>query len=158
MRRRCRLSRFHSGFTLVELLIVVAALAIMAGIVIPQVTDALDDARHASMLAQLHAVTTAIERYRLDHNGDPPDDLTGHALPQLTSSTDMYGNTGTGPGYAYGPYLKSNLPQNPLNGSAEVFRSATSPPVDLDQRVGWIYYPENGQIWGGLARAAGSGT
>jgi Tfp pilus assembly protein PilE len=139
----------------VELLIVVAALAIMAGIVIPQVTDALDDARHASMLSHLHALTTAIERYRIDHNGDPPDDLTGHTLAQLTASTDSYGNAGVGAGFVYGPYLKTSLPENPLNHSAEVFRSATSPPANLDQRVGWVYYPENGQIWGGLARDAG---
>lgn len=158
MARRRLPPRPRTAFTLVELLIVVAALAIMAGIVVPQVSDALDDARHASMLAQLHAITTAIERYRIDHNGDPPDDLTGHALGQLISTTDLYGNVGTGAGYVYGPYLKTGLPKNPLNGSNEVFRSATSPPANLEQRVGWVYYPENGQIWGGLARLAGGGS
>ena len=150
--------RFHRrvcGFTLIEVLMVVSALAIMAGIVIPQVTEAIEDARHASMLSNLREISSAIERYRMEHTGDPPDDLTGHALPQITGNTDAYGNVGNGPGFRYGSYLQKGMPVNPLNGSAEVFLSATSPPANLDQRVGWVYYPENGQIWGGLARVHG---
>ena len=146
-----RTHRRTRAFTLIEVLMVVSALAIMAGIVIPQVTDAIEDAKHAAMLSNLREISGAIERYRMEHTGDPPDDLTGHALSQITGRSDAYGNVGQGPGYSYGPYLMG-MPVNPLNGSAEVFLSATSPPANLDQRVGWVYYPENGQIWGGLAR------
>lgn len=50
---------------------VIVALAIMAGIVIPQVSGAVDDAKQGTMLANLHEVTNAIERYRMEHSGQP---------------------------------------------------------------------------------------
>src|SRR4051812_40355133 len=57
------------GFTLIEVLMVVAVLAIIAGVVLPEVNSAVDDARNAAVLKDLHEFTFAIERYRADHNG-----------------------------------------------------------------------------------------
>src|SRR5262245_57695258 len=92
------------GFTLIEVLMVVAALAIIAGVVVPQVTTVMDDARNAALLKDLREFTFAIERYRMEHNGGPPNLIQNEKLVQLMQMTDADGNIGTGPQYPYGPY------------------------------------------------------
>lgn len=138
-----------AAFTIIELLMVIVALAIMAGIVIPQVSGAVDDAKQGTMLVNLHEVTNAIERYRMDHSGMPPDQHIGRRLPQLTSKTNVDGDIGSGPGYIYGPYLME-MPENPLSDTANVYRVSSVPPSNLDRRIGWVYHVESGQIWAGL--------
>src|SRR5688572_23114811 len=105
----------RGGFTLIEVLMVVMALAIIAGIVVPQVTSVMDDARNAALLKDLREFTFAIERYRMDHHGGPPDIIQDEKLVQLLQPTDADGNIGTGPQYSYGPYLLT-VPRNALNG------------------------------------------
>jgi prepilin-type N-terminal cleavage/methylation domain-containing protein len=141
--------RRRGGFTLIEVLMVVTALAIIAGIVVPQVTSVMDDARNAALLKDLHEFTFAIERYRMDHHGGPPDIIQDEKLVQLLQTTDADGNIGTGPQYSYGPYLLT-VPRNALNGVTRVFRINSAPPSNLSSRVGWVYHPASGQIWAGL--------
>lgn len=137
------------GFTLIEVLMVVTALAIIAGVVVPQVTEVVDDARNSATLHDLHEITLAIERYRMDHSGSTPNLIENETLVQLVERTDSEGNRGSGPAFIYGPYLPS-FPKNALNGVARVFRVNTAPPANLTSRVGWVYHPATGQIWAGL--------
>jgi prepilin-type N-terminal cleavage/methylation domain-containing protein len=137
------------AFTLIEVLLVVAALAIMAGVVIPEVATVIDDARNSALLKDLREFTFAIERYRMDHNGGAPDLIQNDTLIQLLQQTDADGNVGTGPQYSFGPYLIT-VPKNALNGATRVFRVNTAPPASLASRVGWVYHPASGQIWAGL--------
>ena len=141
--------RRRRGFTLIEVLMVVTALAIIAGVVVPQVTTVMDDARNAAVLKDLREFTFAIERYRMDHNGSTPDLIQNDTLVQLLQTTDADGNVGSGTQYSYGPYLLT-VPRNALNNVTRVFRVNTAPPSDLQNRVGWIYHPATGQIWAGL--------
>jgi prepilin-type N-terminal cleavage/methylation domain-containing protein len=137
------------AFTMIEILMVVAALAIIAGVVVPQVTTVMDDARNAAVLKDLREFTFAIERYRMDHNGGTPDLIQDETLIQLMQTTDADGNLGSGPQYPYGPYL-TTIPFNALNSVKRVFRVNTAPPANLANRVGWVYHPASGQIWAGL--------
>ncbi len=59
-------SRQH-GFTLVELLIVVAVIALLAAIAVPNYLNAQIKAGISKVLADHKALETAIETYRLDH-------------------------------------------------------------------------------------------
>jgi prepilin-type N-terminal cleavage/methylation domain-containing protein len=147
LRRRGLAAR--GGFTLVEILMVVAAMAIITGVVVPQVTTVIDDAKNSAMLRDLRELTMAIERYRMEHNGGAPDLIQNGVLIQLTQRTDADGNVGTGPEFIYGPYAHE-IPVNPLNGISRVFRVNTAPPSTLPNRAGWIYHPASGQIWAGL--------
>src|SRR5712671_3629272 len=61
-----------SGFTLVEILIVVIILGILAAIVIPQFTNASQDARESSLLSQLQTLRSQIELYKLQHKDKLP--------------------------------------------------------------------------------------
>lgn len=130
-------------------MMVIVALAIIAGVVVPQVTTIIDDAKNSAMLRDLREITAAIERYRMDHNGAPPDLIQSQTLVQMVQKTDIDGNVGNGPEHIYGPYFEV-LPPNQLNNVRRVFRVNTAPPSTLSSRVGWVYHPDSGQIWAGL--------
>ena len=127
-------------------------MATLAAVVLPEIGAAIDDARESAMLANLQELNLAIERYKLHHGGYPPDDLSGNTLSQLTTSTDEYGDRGTGAAYPYGPYLLTGIMANPFNGSSSVTLATETPPSNLKSLTGWIYDPATGQIWGGEKR------
>ena len=58
--------RMQSGFTLIELMIVVAVVAILAAIAYPAYTDSIRKARRSEAIAALGALQQAQERYRSD--------------------------------------------------------------------------------------------
>src|SRR5712671_4886536 len=119
-----------SGFTLVEILIVVIILGILAAIVIPQFTSASTDARKASLVSQLQTLRSQIQLFKLQHNDVLPD-LVANQWAQMTSKTNLLGVVDTTATGLYGPYLESQ-PINPLNGNNTVALAAGT-------GVGWIY-------------------
>ena len=62
------------GFTLIEILIVVVILGILAAIIIPQFTNAAQDAGTQSARSQLHTMRSQIELYRIQNAGLVPAD------------------------------------------------------------------------------------
>lgn len=96
-----------SGFTLVEILIVVIILGILAAIVIPQFTNASQDARESSLSGQLQTIRSQVELYKMQH-GDTLPNLVAK-WDQLTTQTKVDGTAGTD----FGPYLQSD-PKNSL--------------------------------------------
>jgi prepilin-type N-terminal cleavage/methylation domain-containing protein len=58
------------GFTLIEILIVVVILGILAAIIIPQFTNAADDASISSARTQLQTMRSQVELYRAQDAGD----------------------------------------------------------------------------------------
>ena len=58
----------HSAFTLIELLIVVAIIGILAAIAVPNFVNSQMRAKVVRSLADMNAVKTANEMYRLDNN------------------------------------------------------------------------------------------
>src|SRR5205807_394034 len=115
--RSCRMRQpmfmgrsFHqgrkSGFTLVEILIVVIILGILAAIVIPQFTNASTDARRASLVSQLQTLRSQIQLFKLQHNDILPD-LVANQWAQMMSKTDLTGAVNTAAAGLFGPYLES---------------------------------------------------
>ena len=68
--------RKNSGFTLIEILIVVIILGILAAIVIPQFTNASNDARNSSLASQLQTLRSQVELFKLQHNETLPNLVT----------------------------------------------------------------------------------
>ncbi len=86
-KRRNSLKR---GFTLIEILIVVVILGILAAIIIPQFTDAAQDAGASSARSQLQTMRSQIELYRVQNNGATPADDGGGAGPWAELVTENY--------------------------------------------------------------------
>jgi general secretion pathway protein G len=129
------MKRNFRGFTLVEILIVVIILGILAAIVIPQFTNASNDARNNSVASTLQTLRGQIELYKIQHTDTPPDQA--NLVTLLTSKTDTTGNVTTATTGFFGPYVQS-FPVNPVNGSSAVGNAATA-------GNGWVYTVTNNQ-------------
>jgi general secretion pathway protein G len=66
--KRLRRSR---GFTLIEIVIAVAILAILAAVVMPRVIGRVDEARTARAKSDVQALVTALNLYKLDNFNFP---------------------------------------------------------------------------------------
>ncbi len=77
------------AFTLIELLIVVAIIAILAAIAVPNFLEAQTRSRVSRVLADFRSVATAIESYAVDYNNYPPGYKTApiYGLMALTTPT-----------------------------------------------------------------------
>jgi general secretion pathway protein G len=105
--------RAKSGFTLVEILIVVVILGILAAIVIPQFTNASEEAKESALVSDLQTMRSQIELYKVQHNGLLPGEGSATSIEAaITGLTDIDGAPKTAPGTGvYGPYLQK-LPKN----------------------------------------------
>ena len=133
-----------SGFTLVEILIVVVILGILAAIVIPQFTEASTEARESSLMSDLQTLRSQIELYKVQHNDEPPALATFEE--QMTETSDIDGNT-SGDKEAdadapFGPYLQA-IPTNPFTDGNSVVDWGAS---DADSEDGWEYNEDTGEI------------
>ncbi len=71
--RHCqRRRKAQNGFTLIEMLVVIAILGILAGLVVPRIMAEPDKARVVKAKMQMESISTALHQYRLD-NGVYPD-------------------------------------------------------------------------------------
>jgi prepilin-type N-terminal cleavage/methylation domain-containing protein/prepilin-type processing-associated H-X9-DG protein len=80
------------GFTLVELLVVIAVVAVLAALLLPALASAKDKVRRASCLSSLRQVGIAIHLYADEHEGKIP---FGPIAPPFTSPASFYPSTGT---------------------------------------------------------------
>jgi general secretion pathway protein G len=128
----------RKGFTLVEILIVVIILGILAAIVIPQFTNASEDARKSNMRSQLQTLRSQVELYKLQHRDTPPS--LANFWTQMTTRTDETGVAPDAGEDAFGPYLQ-NQSVNPLTNQSVV---DDAPGV----AVGWVYDENTGTITG----------
>src|SRR2546421_13124042 len=136
-----------SGFTLVEILIVVIILGILAAIVIPQFTNASQDARESALLSQLQTLRSQIELYKLQHKDVLPDLVTN--WNPMTTKTNVDG-TAVVQAKMFGPYMQS-APSNPLNTLTTVTNGNTAlAAAAADCRFIYDYNAGNGtaRIWG----------
>ena len=117
-----------SGFTLVEILIVVVILGILAAIVIPQFTNASTEAKLNSLMSNLQSVRSQVELYKVQHNDLLPSPEAAGTWNRMTQYTDISGaaQATKDATHIYGPYLQQ-VPKNPFNDKST---------VDLDGTVG----------------------
>lgn len=66
--------RLAAGFTLIEVLVVVVILGILAAIIVPNLMDKPGQARTTKAKADIRAVESALNMYRLDHHIYPTTD------------------------------------------------------------------------------------
>src|SRR5947208_12151720 len=81
-----------SGFTLVEIMIVVAIIGLLAAIAIPNFIKARETARKNTCINNLRLIDGAIQQWALENGKNSTDPVTGH----LSSLTPYLGRGGTG--------------------------------------------------------------
>ncbi len=84
--------KFTTGFTLIEVLVVVAILGILAAIVVPRIMDRPDEAKRVAAKADIGAIVQALKIYRLDNGGYPTTDQGLVALVQKPTTNPVPGN------------------------------------------------------------------
>ena len=125
----------RNGFTLVEILIVVVILGILAAIVIPQFTEASNEARLSSLVSDLQTTRSQIELYKIQHTDALPGAFDSTVTPAmaLTMYSNAAGDTSVEqkPDVGiFGPYLQK-IPTNPfasLPANANVIGEVTANP------------------------------
>jgi general secretion pathway protein G len=92
------------GFTLVELLVVLAILTLLAGLVGPRVLGQLGGAKSKTAAVQIADIDKALELFKLDVGRFPTTEEGLEALAKRPATVSS--------GWA-GPYLKGTLPADP---------------------------------------------
>lgn len=102
--------RRHSGFTLIELMIVVAVVAILAAIALPSFADQMRKSRRADALATLNDQQLRLERWRVDR----PTYAT-YTLPAgISNNFYTFAIAGAGPaGYTLSATPQGNQAKDP---------------------------------------------
>jgi prepilin-type N-terminal cleavage/methylation domain-containing protein len=78
-----KMKRSNSGFTLVEIMIVVAIIGLLAAIAIPSFVNARIKSQQNSCINNLRQISGAKDQYALDKNGTAPtalSDLVGYDM------------------------------------------------------------------------------
>lgn len=83
MKSQQNLHQSHKGFTLIEILLVVAAIAVLAGIVILAINPnkQLGDTRNAQRKADVSTILNAVYQYTIDNNGTLPVSISTTPTP-----------------------------------------------------------------------------
>ena len=155
----------QSGFTLVELLIVVIILAVLASVAIPQFSSSTDDAKSAALDSTLAEMRNAIELYYHQHGEYPSVNAAGgsfgaaNTVDAFTNQLTKYTNSNgavvevKSSSHKYGPYLKKqSLPVNPLDDSAslEILLSGNITATGTDAG-GWWFDNVSGKFLANIA-------
>jgi general secretion pathway protein G len=97
----------RSGFTLIEILVVIVVIAILASVVAPEVFSKVGTARISTAKSQIEALGTALDSYRLA-NGSYPTDAQGLDALMHVPQIDP-------PPTWSGPYMTKAIPDDPWN-------------------------------------------
>lgn len=136
IRSRNRL-RHSSGFTLVEIMLVVIVIGILAAMVVPRLAGRSDQAREAAARTDIDAnIAAALDLFEMDTGAYPTTEEGLEALrrkPSDPATADKW----------RGPYLKK-MPKDPW-GNSYVYRYPSSHGMDYDL----ISLGKDGQEGGG---------
>ncbi len=137
-----RTRRRNKAFTLVEILIVVVILGILAAIVVPQFTNATQDAQAGNLQSQLKSLQNQIELYSARNNGTYPDfssSANAWGVDLTSAATTMIG----------GGYIKS-VPKNPAftgTGTQDSVSIVTTAGVQGSATTAWVWNSANRTLY-----------
>ena len=114
--------RSSRGFTLIEVLVVVAILGILAAIVVPRLMDRPDEAKRIAAKADVAAIVQTLKLYRLDNGFYPTTEQGLMALVQKPTTNPQPAN--------WRPYL-DRLPKDPWQGEYQYLQPGVRGEIDV---------------------------
>ncbi len=112
------------GFTLVEIMVVVAILGILAALIVPKIIGRSDDARIVAARQDVATLVAALKLYRLDNQRYPTTDQGLKALVEKPTVDPIPNNWKTG-GYL------DKLPKDPWGGTYQYLQPGLHGEVDV---------------------------
>ena len=96
----------NSGFTLIELMVVIVILGILAGLIVPRIMNRPGEAKQAKARIQIESIETALKLYKLDNGSYPTTEQGLQALVQPSGANAKK--------FKKGGYLeKGKVPKDP---------------------------------------------
>jgi prepilin-type N-terminal cleavage/methylation domain-containing protein len=107
-----KLNRKHAGFTLVEIMIVVAIIALLAAIAVPGFLRARQRSQASKILNDLRMIDAAVDQYAIETNKKTNDAVAVQDWTNYIKKNSVLYNTGANLfGTSYGPQTVDLIPQ-----------------------------------------------
>jgi general secretion pathway protein G len=116
-----RAPRGEQGFTLIEVMVVIVILSILAAIIVPRIMDRPDKARMVKAQADIRALESALNLYRLDNHNYPSTDEGLEALVQKPADA---------PTWKEGGYI-DRMPKDPWGNPYQYLNPGTHGSIDI---------------------------
>ncbi|GMR08945.1 MAG: GspG family T2SS major pseudopilin variant XcpT [Gammaproteobacteria bacterium] len=120
MQVRKRLS-LESGFTLIEIMVVVAIIGILAALIVPNIIDEPDKAKVVKVKQDIRAIVLSLNMYKLDNHNYPTTDEGLEALVNRPESATAWRKDG---------YL-AKLPKDPWDNEYQYLIPGTHGRIDV---------------------------
>ncbi|WP_259461399.1 type II secretion system major pseudopilin GspG [Paraburkholderia fungorum] len=116
--------RTQRGFTLIEIMVVIAILGILAALIVPKIMSRPDEARRVAAKQDIGAVMQALNLYKLDNGRYPANDQGLRALVEKPSTDPVPNN------WKAGGYLE-RLPNDPWGNPYQYLNPGVHGDIDV---------------------------
>jgi general secretion pathway protein G len=120
MQESMLISRPESGFTLIEIMVVLVIIAIMTALIAPQIIGRVDEARVTAAKQDIRTLGTALDFYKMDNFRYPTSNQGLEALIKKPDDAPL-------PNWRAGGYLKATtVPTDPWGNEYRYFQPGQS--------------------------------
>lgn len=117
-------ARIQRGFTLIEVLVVIAILGILAALIVPRIMDRPDQAKRVAATQDIATIMQALKLYHLDNGRYPTQEQGLRALVEKPSAEPVP------PNWKPGGYLE-RLPNDPWGNPYQYLNPGVHGEIDV---------------------------